>query len=204
MQRLAGSPCGQLVPTIEGQLAFVPHPLPSELPISSELLSLLDRTTLAVGTLAGVAETVPNPHLLIRPFLRREAVLSSRIEGTIASLSDVFAYEVAGRSRPSGDVAEVVNYVTALEYGIDRLETLPISFRLVNELHERLLHGVRGQDTKTGRIQKSTGLDRSAGLFYPRGGGSYRPHLPIYPTCSMTGRSSSTNQRTCRRLLDAL
>lgn len=154
MQRLAGSPCGRLVPTIEGQLAFVPHPLPSELPISSELLSLLDRTTLAVGTLAGVGETIPNPHLLIRPFLRREAVLSSRIEGTIASLSDVFTYEAASRSRPGGDVAEVVNYVTALEYGIDRLSTLPISFRLVNELHERLLHGVRGQEGRLGEFRR--------------------------------------------------
>ena len=203
MQRLAGSPCGQLVPTIEGQLAFVPHPLPSELPISSELLSLLDRTTLAVGTLAGVGETVPNPHLLIRPFLRREAILSSRIEGTIASLSDVFAYEAGGRGRPGGDVAEVMNYVTTLEYGIDRLESLPISFRLINELHERLLHEVRGQDRKPGEIRRgqvwigAPGSPIQEARFIP-------PHPHIYLTCSMTGRSSSTNQRTCRRLLDAL
>ena len=154
MQLLNTSPCGRLVPTIEGQRAFVPDPLPAELSISSSLVSLLDRASLAVGTLAGVGETIPNPHLLIRPFIRREAVLSSRIEGTVASLSDVFVYEATGLSRSAGDVAEVVNYVTALEYGIERLKTLPISLRLVNELHELLLSGVRGQHKKPGELRE--------------------------------------------------
>ena len=145
MQLLNTSPCGRLVPTIEGQWAFVPDPLPDELAMSSRLISLLDNASRAVGTLAGVGEIVPNPHLLIRPLLRREAVLSSRIEGTVASLSDVFAYEAAGQGRSKGDTREVVNYVTALEYGIDRLGSLPISYRLANELHERLMAEVRGQ-----------------------------------------------------------
>ena len=153
MQRLSDSPCGRLVPTIESQWAFVPDPLPAELTMSSKLISLLDSASRAAGTLAGVGETIPNPELLIRPFLRREAVLSSRIEGTVASLSDLFAYEASGRGQPGGDVAEVVNYVTALEYGIDRLEGLPISFRLANELHERLLAGVRGQDRRPGEFR---------------------------------------------------
>ena len=154
MQLLNASPCGRLVPTVEGQRAFVPDPLPPELSIGSGLISLLDSASLAVGTLTGVGEMISNPHLLIRPFIRREAVLSSRIEGTVASLSDVFAYEATGHSRSAGDVAEVVNYVTALEYGIERLKTLPISLRLVNELHERLLHGVRGQHGKLGEIRE--------------------------------------------------
>ena len=154
MQLLNASPCGRLVPTVEGQRAFVPDPLPPELSISSGLISLLDSASLAVGTLTGVGEMISNPHLLIRPFIRREAVLSSRIEGTVASLSDVFAYEATGHSRSAGDVAEVVNYVTALEYGIERLKTLPISLRLVNELHERLLHEVRGQHGKLGEIRE--------------------------------------------------
>ena len=154
MQRLSNSPCGRLVPTIEGQWAFVPDPLPDELAMSSSLISLLDNASRAVGTLAGVGEIVANPHLLIRPLLRREAVLSSRIEGTVASLSDVFAYEAAGHGRSSGDTGEVVNYVTALEYGIDRLGSLPISFRLANELHERLLAGVRGQDKRPGELRR--------------------------------------------------
>ena len=100
MQQLLNSPCGSLVPTIEGQRAFVPDPLPRELYMSPGLVWLLDRASRAIATLAGVGETLQSPQLLTRPLLRREAVLSSRIEGTIASLSDVFSYEVSHR-RPS-------------------------------------------------------------------------------------------------------
>ena len=153
MQRLTDSPCGRLVPTIEGQYAFVPDPLPPELPMSPSLVSVLDRASRAVGTLVGIGETSPNPHLLIQPFLRREAVLSSRIEGTQASLSDVFAYEAKGDTRTGGDVAEVVNYVRALRLGIDRLGSLPISYRLINEVHERLMQGVRGENNRPGRLR---------------------------------------------------
>lgn len=173
MQRLITSPCGHLVPTIEGQRAFVPDPLPSELSMSPSLVSLLDRASRAVGELSGVGETIPNPHLLTRPLLRREAVLSSRIEGTIASLSDVFAYEAESRHRPGGDVAEVINYVKALEQGIARLDTLPISLRLVNELHARLLYGVRGQESRAGEFRKqqvwigTPGFSIGAAKFIP-------------------------------------
>ncbi|MXX53219.1 MAG: Fic family protein, partial [Dehalococcoidia bacterium] len=121
--------------------------------LSPELVLLLDNASRAVATLAGVGETVPNPHMLAQPFIRREAVLSSRIEGTLASLSDVLAYEASGRKRSSGDVEEVRNYVVALEYGIERLESLPISFRLVNELHERLMTGVRGENKMPGHFR---------------------------------------------------
>ena len=154
LEILSGSWSGRLAPTIDDQRAFVPNPLPRELAMSSRLVSLLDRTSRTVGELAGVGETIPNPHILIRPLLRREAVLSSRIEGTVASLSEVFAYEAGSRRAPDTDVAEVVNYVVALEYGIERLNSLPISFRLVNELHERLLAGVRGQDKGPGEFRK--------------------------------------------------
>ena len=103
MQGLSDSPCGRLVPTIEGQRAFVPELLPTEIEMSSSLVSLLDSASRSVGTLAGVGETVPNPRLLIRPFVRREAVLSSRIEGTVASLPDLFAYpESTDAERPWG------------------------------------------------------------------------------------------------------
>ncbi len=153
MQRLINSPCGELVPTIESQRAFVPAPLPFKLSMSPSLVLLLDDASRAISTLAGVGETVPNPHLLARPFARREAVLSSRIEGTVASLSDVFAYEIGGRRRPNEDLVEVSNYVQALEYGIQRLNTLPISYRLVNELHARLLSGVRGESKIPGSFR---------------------------------------------------
>ena len=153
MQRLSDSPCGETVPIGGGQSAFIPNPLPRELAMSSRLVLLLDNASRAVATLAGVGETVPNPHVLAQPFIRREAVLSSRIEGTLASLSDVLAYEASGRKRSGGDVEEVGNYVVALEYGIERLESLPISFRLVNELHERLMSGVRGEDKMPGHFR---------------------------------------------------
>ena len=154
MQRLSDSPCGKTVPIQGGQLAFIPNPLPRDLPLSPKLVLLLDNASRAIATLAGVGETVPNPHILAQPFIRREAVLSSRIEGTLASLSDVLAYEAGGRRNQSNeDVEEVRNYVVALEYGIERLESLPISFRLVNELHERLLAGVRGENMRPGHFR---------------------------------------------------
>ena len=153
MQQLTHSTCGSLVPTIEGQWAFVPDPLPRELDLSPGLVSLLDRASRAIATLDGVGETIQNPHLLIQPLLRREAVLSSRIEGTVASLSDVFSYE-AGNERVSGDVREVINYVVALEQGVRTLERLPISFRSVNEIHGQLLAGVRGENRRTGEFRR--------------------------------------------------
>ena len=148
------SPCGHLVPTVEGFKAFVPNPLPRELPLSSPLISALDKASLAVGTLAGVGETLQNPHLLITPFLRREAVLSSRIEGTQASISDVFIFEAGGERADAPDTREVVNYVHALNLGLERLNELPICVRLTNEVHARLMHGVRGEDRTSGQLRE--------------------------------------------------
>ena len=125
---------------------------------SAERVYQLDEASRAVATLAGAGETLPNPHLLIAPFMRREALLSSRIEGTQASVSDVYAAEATGR--PHGDADEVVNYVRALELGIERLAELPICTRLVLELHAELLSGVRGQDKRPGELRESAGLDR--------------------------------------------
>ncbi len=152
MQSLLDSSCGELVPTIERQQAFVPSHLPRQLDMSSRLSYLLEQATLAVGTLAGIGEIAPNPRLFIQTFIRQEAVLSSRIEGTQASLSDLLRHESGGQ-RYNDDILEVRNYVTALEYGIEKLEQLPISLRLVNEVHERLLQGVRGQDTRPGELR---------------------------------------------------
>src|SRR5207247_3351472 len=99
-----------------------------------------------VVLLAGEVGRLPNPHLLIRPFVRREAVLSSRIEGTRATLGELLAAEAgAAVERSPADLREVGNYVVALEHGIGRLRTLPLSLRLVAELPEPLRHGVRGE-----------------------------------------------------------
>lgn len=152
---LLDSPCGRLVPIEDGHQAFFPDNLPRQLDLNPELVYLLDEASRAVSTLAGVGETVPNPRLLIRPFVRREAVLSSRIEGTQASLSDLFLYEASALGRPKGDVAEVAYYVRALEHGLDRLSELPICVRLANEMHEVLLKVVRGASVHSGNTRPS-------------------------------------------------
>ena len=119
MQKLHNSPNGSLVSVSRGVNAYVPDKLPRDLELSPKLVYALVEASTAVGRLAGVGETVPNPYLLIRPFMQREAVLSSRIEGTQASLSDLVTFEASGRR--NSDVQEVANYINALEHGIKRL-----------------------------------------------------------------------------------
>lgn len=150
---LKDSPCGGLVPTEQGQWAFVPDPLPRHVDLSSSLIYLLDEASRAVATLAGVGETLPNPHLLIRPFLRREAVLSSKIEGTQASISELFMFEASGAQRDPRDAREVANYVHALELGLELLNELPLCIRLINRVHQRLLLGVRGEQAVPGELR---------------------------------------------------
>ncbi len=120
-------------------------------------LDTLSQADSALGELKGLGYGLTNPRLLIAPFIRREAVLSSRIEGTQASLSDLYAYEAAQLALfdyPE-DVKEVHNYVAALEYGLERLQTLPISLRLIRELHARLMAGVRGEQQTPGEFRRS-------------------------------------------------
>ncbi len=165
LERFRTSPTGRLIRVGQGKTAywaFVPHPLPPDLPLDWELVSVLTRAEHAVGELSGVGRTMPNPHLLIGPFMRREAVLSSRIEGTRADIADLYAYEAGQLSLPGlkpplpeSEIREVLNYVHALEYGLERLATLPVSLRLVRELHERLLEGVRGEYATPGEFRRS-------------------------------------------------
>ena len=116
-------------------------------------LSNADR---AIGRLAGEGRRLPNPHLFIRAFVRKEAVLSSRIEGTQATLGELLAVEAgAAVERSPDDLREVGNYVVALEYGLERMDTLPMSLRLVRELHESLLRGVRGDFATPGEFRRS-------------------------------------------------
>lgn len=148
---LRRSPIGKLVP-ITGGRAFVPAPLPDTLVLPPGVAVEVDRATVAVATLGGVGETLENPHLLVDPFLRREAVLSSMIEGTQASLSDVLELEAHGQPS-TGDAGEVLNYVRAMERGIGLLEELPICVRLIHELHAVLLRGVRGDHARPGEFR---------------------------------------------------
>lgn len=151
----ANSP-GQLVKTAQGYLAFVPAPLPPALELSWELVSRLSAAERAISQLAGVGRILPNPHLLIGSFIRRESVLSSRIEGTRASLSDLFFFEAEGeRSQAQGDVQEVANYVKAMNYGLSRLNDFPVSLRLIREIHERMMAGVGGGHLTPGEFRRS-------------------------------------------------
>jgi Fic family protein len=137
---------GQVVKTPKGYYAFIPVPLPPNLVWSLPLISALSDAERDLSRLATIAESFPFPRLLTPPFMRREAVLSSRIEGTRATLAELYTYESAQLSfiELGNDVREVHNYVTALDYGLERLKTLPISLRLIREIHEKLMHGVRG------------------------------------------------------------
>ena len=145
-----------LVRSLQGYWAFNPPPLPPPLGATWELARQVSEADRALSELAGIGRTLPNPHLLIAPFIRREAVLSSRIEGTQASLSDLFSYEGAGVvNPPASDVREVFNYVQALEHGLARLKELPISLRLIREVHGRLMAGVRGEHLTPGEFRRS-------------------------------------------------
>lgn len=164
-ERFRNSTSGQVIRVGQGEAAywaFVPHPLPPDLPADWELTRTLSQADRALSELAGLGRTMPNPHLLIGPFVRREAVLSSRIEGTQANITDLYTYEARQLPLPGmevppaeSDVREVLNYVNALEYGLERLNTLPVSLRLMRELHERLLAGVRGEHATPGEFRRS-------------------------------------------------
>ncbi|MEM6553950.1 MAG: Fic/DOC family N-terminal domain-containing protein [Planctomycetota bacterium] len=122
-------------------------------PDTQQLLALADR---AVARLDGASSILPNPELFVFMYVRKEAVLSSQIEGTQASLSDVVEFEADRASAiDAGDVPEVLNYVRAMSQGLDRLVSLPLSTRLLCEIHEPLLAGVRGQDKQPGEIRSS-------------------------------------------------
>lgn len=141
-----------------GYWAFQPEPLPRRLDLPQEVVTLLDEATGAVHRLGGVGRLIPNPHLLIGPHLRLEAVLSSRIEGTKTDVSQLLRFE-AGEAPPAAEVddaQEVRNYVLAMEHGLQRVrDGFPVSIRLLRELHGVLLSGVRGQHRRPGELRAS-------------------------------------------------
>lgn len=140
----------------EGYVAFVPQPLPPEIEWRLPLVRTLSEADRLIGRLAGEGGELPNPHLLMRPFLAREAVLSSRIEGTQATLGELLAAQAgAAVERSPEELREVGNYVTALEHGIKQLETLPLSVRLVREVHAKLMKGARGDHATPGEFRRS-------------------------------------------------
>ncbi len=149
-------PHGRLIRCAGGYRAYLPEPLPPPLTWTPDLVATLSAADRAIGRLAGEGRRLPNPHLLMRPFIRREAVLSSRIEGTQATLGELLAADAgAAVDRSPEDLREVGNYVVALEYGIERLRTLPLSLRLVRELHGQLMRDVRGGSARPGEFRRT-------------------------------------------------
>lgn len=141
-----------------GYRAFLPKPLPPDPPLvlDAQLWGLLSRADQAIGRLDAVTELLPNPDLLVAMYVNKEATLSSQIEGTQASLTDVLEFQ-AGSARKGrhGDVREVVNYIDAMKHGLSRLESLPISLRLIKEIHAELLKGVRGARQNPGEFRRT-------------------------------------------------
>jgi Fic family protein len=151
------SDSGKVIHTQHDYWAFVPNPLPPNIQWSLAVVSALSEADRDLSRLNTLAEALPFNQTLILPFIRQEAVLSSRIEGTRASLVDLYAYEAGQLSffETVDDSNEVLNYVRALEYGLERVKTLPVSLRLIREIHARLMENVRGGQLTPGEFRRS-------------------------------------------------
>jgi Fic family protein len=154
----ASTRAGRYITQPTGYRAFMPAPLPPqpELALGGELQRLLSAADRALGRLDGSVLTLPNPDLFVFMYVRKEAVLSSQIEGTQSSLQDLLAAE-AQLFEPTlpRDVDEVINYVRAMNHGLARLAELPVSVRLIREIHAELLRGVRGDRLQPGELRTS-------------------------------------------------
>ena len=148
---------GSLAPTstLDGSYwpAFVPNPLPPAINWGDSTVSLLSRADRALSRLDGRAADLPTPYLLIQPMLSREAVASSRIEGSTSNLAEVYQFQLSDVARDRDDAEEVANHVKAMRYGLEQMGRLPISLRLIREIHQVLLSGVRGQDRRPGEFR---------------------------------------------------
>jgi Fic family protein len=140
-----------------GFKAFIPKPLPPapEFKLDNDIIVLLSKSDRALALLDAVSDLLPNPDLFIATFVKKEAVLSSQIEGTEASLRDVLEFEAGIPSKNVDDVAETVSYVRALNYGLHRLKTLPLSLRLIREVHKELMKNARGATKAPGEFRKT-------------------------------------------------
>ncbi len=151
------SRAGRTVPQGSGYQAFVPATLPPEpaIQFDNELIRLLSDADIALGRLSGIADVLPNPDLFVAMYVRKEAVLSSQIEGIQCTLDEVLEFENDSSTVQSKDIGEVVNYVDAMNYGMERLAEFPLSLRLIREIHGRLMSGVRGEHKAPGEFRRT-------------------------------------------------
>jgi Fic family protein len=152
------SRAGRTVAQATGYLAYIPAWLPPEPPLApdAESVDLLSRADQALGKLDGITALLPNPDLFVAMYVRKEALLSSQIEGIDSTLDEVIRFEEGdepSEGKRLHDTAEVVNYVRALNHGIRRLADLPLSLRLIREIHAELMHGVRGDGKAPGEFR---------------------------------------------------
>jgi Fic family protein len=142
----------------EGYTAFIPKPLPPHPPLELDpaLLNLLEEAVGELGRLDGVARVIPDPDFFVSMFVRREAVLSSQIEGTQSTLEDLLELELeSDRKNRYSDAFEIANYVHAMNFGLERIQTLPLSLRLIREIHKELLRDGRGSKATPGEFRRS-------------------------------------------------
>ncbi|MGN6556644.1 MAG: Fic family protein [Solirubrobacterales bacterium] len=149
---------GKFVPQSEDYLAFVPNPLPPDPPLELDpaLLKLMEEAVGELGRLDGVAKVIPDPDFFVSMYVRREAVLSSQIEGTQSTLEDLLELELEHDSQSrSSDAFEIANYVRAMNFGLERIEALPLSLRLIREIHKELLRDGRGSKATPGKFRQT-------------------------------------------------
>lgn len=148
---------GRIVRQPTGYSAFIPAPLPLTPPlvVDAELELLRHEATLELGRLDAATLYLPNPDLFLSMYVRKEALLSSQIEGTQASLDDVLEFEAKREVTRSGDASDVVRYVRAMNYGLERIQSLPLSLRLIREIHRELLASGRGAEKSPGDFRSS-------------------------------------------------
>jgi len=152
--RYASTPFGEARRTTGrfGYVAYFPTSIPRTVALPGPSVRLLSDAEASLGRLDGIVRLLPNPYLLTRPYLLREAISSTRIEGTQASMADVYEVDAAG-GPPNPDVEEVLGYVDAMRWGIAQLDALPLSTRLLREMHRRLMAGVRGRERTPGELR---------------------------------------------------
>jgi Fic family protein len=142
-------PFGRLQKSKDGHLTFIPDQIPPRISYDESLASLTSEASIQLGGLSGIGKLMPNPHLLIRPYLRREAVLSSKIEGTQASIIDVFRFEagrmIAEKEKEATRITEVINYVNTLDSCLAAVKNgATIDLKMIRAAHKMLMQNVRG------------------------------------------------------------
>jgi len=148
---------GKVIRALKDYEAFIPDPLPPDADWTNKLLAALSQADRSLARLAEVGNSFPVPHVVERSFIRKEAVLSSQIEGTLTTFQELLSFEAGQLSlfRDIKDTREVHNYVQAIDYGLERLETFPLSLRLIREIHAILMQGVRGERMTPGEVRRS-------------------------------------------------